>query len=128
MNAFLMDTHAFIWYANGDTRMSQNAIDYIDSAERKLLSIASLWEMPIKVSLSKLIFHHPFNETVGKQIDINNYKILEIKQAHVFKVRELLFHHRDPFDRMIISQSIIEEVPILSSDARFDNYPIKRIW
>ena len=84
--------------------------------------------MVIKSSLGKLTFNAPFNEVITDQLHINNYQILTAEKAHIFKVHELPFHHRDPVDRLMIAQAQIEELQMISSDKRFDSYDLKRIW
>lgn len=128
MDSFLIDTHTFIWYAIGDKRLSGKAKSHIDSSAAKCISVASLWEMAIKSSLGKLTFNAPFNEVITDQIQINNYQILAAEKAHIFKIHELPFHHRDPFDRLMIAQAQIEDLPIISADKKFDSYDLKRVW
>lgn len=84
--------------------------------------------MAIKVNIGNLKFTHPFNEVISNQISLNQYKLLHVQLEHLFKLSELEFHHRDPFDRLIISQAIVEGIPIVSTDETFDHYDIKRIW
>ena len=128
MDQFIIDTHAFLWYANGDSRLSKKALGYMESSLEKWLSSASVWEMAIKQSLGKLYFKKPFSNLINEQIELNQYHILTITNEHLFHLVDLEFHHRDPFDRLIIAQSIINGFPILSADKQFDKYDIQRIW
>lgn len=125
---YIVDTHAFIWYAVGDERLNPKAIRILESDSEKFISIASIWEMAIKVNLGHLEFKTSFNEIISKQIDLLNYRILNIDLEHLFKVSTLELHHRDPFDRLIVSQAIVEKIPIISVDEKFDAYGIERIW
>ena len=94
----------------------------------RLFSIASIWEIAIKTSLGKLSFDKPLEQFLPEQIAANDARLLDISLSHALRVANLPFHHRDPFDRMIIAQSLTENVPILSDDKAFDAYGIKRIW
>ncbi|MDQ1353257.1 MAG: hypothetical protein QG657_3563 [Acidobacteriota bacterium] len=125
---YIVDTHAFIWYAIGDKRLSPKALRLLESDNEKFISIASIWEMAIKVNLGHLEFKNSFDEIVSNQIDLLNYRILNIDLEHLFKVSAMELHHRDPFDRLIVSQALVEKIPIISVDEKFDNYGIERIW
>ncbi|NJK75756.1 MAG: type II toxin-antitoxin system VapC family toxin [Oscillatoriales cyanobacterium RU_3_3] len=125
----LLDTHAFIWYTTDSLRLSTTARALIDNGDNDiLLSAASVWEMAIKHSIGRLNFSRPFMEFIKQQLAINRIEILEISFDHIEVVASLPLHHRDPFDRMIISQSMAEQMPILSVDVIFDAYSIARIW
>jgi len=92
-----------------------------------ILSTASLWEIAIKVSIGKLELLQPYDKLIPQQLDENDIGVLSITLKHLTKLIELPFHHRDPFDRLIIAQAIIEEIPVISSDAIFSDYPVKLI-
>jgi len=125
----LLDTHTFLWFINDDPTLSNPAKTLIEASEQGIyLSIASLWEMAIKVSLDKLEVPAPFAEFMLEQLRQNNIALLEIKADHVGQVATLPFHHRDPFDRLIIAQSLIEKLPIIGRDAVFDAYGVQRHW
>lgn len=124
----LLDTHTFLWFIMGSANLSGNARALIeDTANKSLLSVASLWEMAIKVSLGKLTLSAGFDDVV-RQLSLNGVGLLNISTAHVSLVATLPFHHRDPFDRLLIAQAITEQVPVVSVDAAFDNYGITRLW
>ncbi|MEM6262859.1 MAG: type II toxin-antitoxin system VapC family toxin [Bacteroidota bacterium] len=126
---YLIDTHVFIWYAIGDARISQKAIGIIDSEEKKYISIASLWEMAIKVNIGKLHFSSSFEEVIDRQLEINKYKILPITKKHLTKLSGLGLHHKDPFDRLIICQSLAEGIPIVTVDSSFSMYEgVHLLW
>jgi PIN domain nuclease of toxin-antitoxin system len=125
----LLDTHAFLWFVMGSANLSSKARTFIeDPANENLLSVASLWEMAIKVSLGKLILSVPFNDLIPQQLNANGIGLLNIGIDHVSLLTTLPFHHRDPFDRLLIVQAISEEMPVVSIDAAFDNYGITRLW
>ena len=126
---YLLDTHSLIWFISGDAQMSSHALQLIDAEENELfVSIASLWEMAIKFSLGKLELAAPFEELFPRQLEENNIEVLGITVEHLEAVCHLSFHHRDPFDRLIIAQAQIEELPIISVDTVFDAYSISREW
>ncbi|MHC5615213.1 MAG: type II toxin-antitoxin system VapC family toxin [Nostoc sp.] len=125
----LLDTHTFIWYVTDNSRLSNQVLYLINDENNEiLLSIASLWEIAIKQNLGKLSFNQPFEIFITQQLNLNDFRLLDIKISHVTIVATLPLHHRDPFDRILIAQSIVENTPILSADKIFDAYPIRRIW
>jgi PIN domain nuclease of toxin-antitoxin system len=126
---YLLDTHTFLWFINDDASLSSTAKALIEDPENTIyLSIASIWEMAIKVSLGKLEMPSPFTDFIDEQLSKNTIILLNIKIAHTGIVATLPFHHRDPFDRLIIAQSSVEDIPVIGKDAIFDDYGIKRHW
>jgi PIN domain nuclease of toxin-antitoxin system len=126
---YLLDTHTFLWFINGDAQLSSTAQSLIeDSTNIIVLSVASLWEMAIKSSLGKLAVPSPFTAFIDEQLSLNNFALLNITTTHTGIVATLPFHHRDPFDRLIIAQSQSEGFPIIGADAVFDDYGIQRLW
>ncbi|MEH1870452.1 type II toxin-antitoxin system VapC family toxin [Nostoc sp.] len=125
----LLDTHTFIWYVTDNSRFSNQVVELINDENNEiLLSIASLWEIAIKQNLGKLSFNQPFEIFITQQLNLNDFRLLDIKISHVTVVATLPLHHRDPFDRILIAQSVVENIPILSADKIFDAYPIRRVW
>lgn len=124
----LLDTQSLLWFVLEDTRLSKIARENIVSASMALVSPASYWEIAIKISLGKYALPMPFEEFWEEQMTVNGFTILPIAVAHAAKVVHLPFHHRDPFDRLIIAQAQVEEIPVVSSDPLFDRYAIERIW
>ena len=129
---FLIDTHTFLWFSDGSLKLSPSARLLIANKSNAIfLSIASLWEISIKTSLGKLEVAGSY-ELVLDDITKNGIEILPINFAHTVKQNQLPFHHRDPFDRMIISQALVENMDLISRDDIFDAYmlnePINRIW
>lgn len=126
---YLLDTHAFLWFINDDPTLSIIAKSLIEDPENRiLLSFASIWEMAIKVSLNKLVIPPQFDEFIDKQLQENYFDLLDIKLHHVNALVTMPFHHRDPFDRLLIAQSQEENLPIISKDTIFDAYQIERYW
>ena len=125
----LLDTHTFLWFIAGSDELSDKARELIeDENNRVFLSAASLWEMAIKVSLEKLTLSESFETLIPEQLALNGVEILGITVAHATQVASLPFHHRDPFDRLIIAQALEEQMPIISFDDAFDKYGVTRIW
>lgn len=125
----LLDTHALIWFYQGDPAMSAAARAVIlDPANRALVSAASYWETAIKIGTGKLVLAEPFLDFVQHAITDNGFQILHIDARHCDAMIGLPYHHRDPFDRILIAQADSEQVPILSADTIFDSYPVRRIW
>ncbi len=104
----LLDTHTFIWFAEGSTQLSETAHRIIEDVENELvLSVASLWEMAIKISLGRLRFDTPFEVWISVHLERLEIGVLAVELAHLAAVATLPMHHRDPFDRMIIAQAIL---------------------
>jgi PIN domain nuclease of toxin-antitoxin system len=97
-------------------------------ANEKFLSVASLWEIAIKLSIGKLALSSPFEMLIPQQLSLNGIQLLNINLAHTVVIASLPFHHRDPFDRLLIAQAMVEKMPVISIDAAFDVYPIIRRW
>ncbi|SRR5579883_206078 len=125
----LLDTQAFLWLISDAPELSKKAKKlFLDQDNDLFLSLASIWEIAIKFSLGKLKLKQPIEKFLPAQLQENSILQLDISFRHVAGVAALPFHHRDPFDRLIISQAIQENLPILSSDKAFDAYNIQRLW
>ena len=125
----LLDTHTFIWFVTDSPKLSVIVKQLIeDENNEKLLSTASVWEMAIKHSSGKLSFGQPFRVFIEQQISLNSIDLLNINFNHIDIVATLPLHHRDPFDRLLIAQAMVEQIPILSADSAFDAYSIQRLW
>jgi len=124
----LLDTHTFIWFVEGDTLLSAKARKAIEEkGVENFVSIASLWEIAIKISLGKLELKTPFSRIL-EEIVKNGFKLLPITFEDTLTLSNLPFHHRDPFDRIIISQCISRNIAALSKDRAFESYEITVIW
>ena len=127
----LLDTHSFLWFITNDPQLSAVARSLIaDPNNEILVSPASYWEVAIKVSMGKYPLSVPFQTFITHGIDGNGFKILPIEPRHAARVASLPFpsRHKDPFDRMIVAQAIIEGMPLISVDQQLDAYGITRIW
>ncbi|MBN2486440.1 MAG: type II toxin-antitoxin system VapC family toxin [Bacteroidales bacterium] len=124
----LIDTQAFIWFVENDRQLPGKIKEELENSENTIIiSIASLWEMTIKMSLNKLEVGCGIEEMVEK-VYRNGFEILPILPNHIIKLSTLRFIHRDPFDRIIISQGLSEDLPIVTSDRIFEDYGIRRKW
>src|SRR4051812_37682169 len=125
----LLDTHAFLWFIMGSPNLSATARALIeDETNERFLSAASLWEMAIKLSTGKLTLSAPFDVLIPRQLSLNGIGLLSIEVTHAAVVSSLPFHHRDPFDRLLVAQAIVENMPIVSVDKAFDIYAVTRLW
>jgi PIN domain nuclease of toxin-antitoxin system len=121
----LLDTHIFIWAVTSPQSLSQSATLYLQDVENTfLLSMASVWEMQIKIDLGKLNLNHPLLQVIHERQIGSGIEILPIELPHVYELSNLPHHHRDPFDRLLIAQSRIGEIPILTADAVFSSYDV----
>ncbi len=122
----LLDTQSFLWFLAGDTRLSKNARQKIADLDNEVyVSIGSLWEIAIKSSLGKLNLSKPFESFIPEQLEENEIEILHIRLDDLSQLFRLPFHHRDPFDRLIIAQAIIRGMPVVTSDDIFSEYEVK---
>lgn len=128
MMQYLVDTHTFLWFIEGSPALSKRAKDLLESDVNLLLSIASLWEISIKISIGKIALTQPFELFIPDQLTKNAIEILPITTEHLVLLTSLPFHHRDPFDRLLIAQVIHEQLSIVSKDSHFDPYGIQKIW
>ena len=125
----LLDTHAFIWLDIQPSMLSPTATSLIQQSDVNLfLSIVSIWEMQIKIQLGKLHLNATLQETITSQQTINDISILPITPAHIFTLDSLPLIHRDPFDRLLISQAKLENLALISKDSVFKDYKIPLIW
>jgi PIN domain nuclease of toxin-antitoxin system len=126
---YLLDTHTFLWFLSDSVELSATAKAVIEDPQNTIyLSMASVWEMAIKASIGKLELPLPAVTFVNQQLEANDIHLLDIKTQHLGIVETLPFHHKDPFDRLIIAQSISENLSLLSADNIFRRYPVTLIW
>lgn len=126
---YLIDTHVLLWIVNDENQLSRKAGKmFLDAKNKIYVSTASIWEMAIKISLDKLSIPGKLPEFVEKHIIANNILILPVELKHLYKLENMPFYHRDPFARLLIAQSIVENIDIISSDTHFDHYPVNRVW
>lgn len=125
----LLDTHALLWFVLGDAQLSATARSSIEDPQNDvLISPAGYWEIAIKINIGKYSLPQPYEEFLQKAIGDNGFLILPIELSHTAALINLPFHHRDPFDRLLIAQAMVERIPVVSADPAFDAYPIARIW
>lgn len=125
----LVDTQSIIWFSLDNVRLSKTARETLENNDNECyISMASFWEMSIKINLGKLDMEGLTLKEFIDKVQEHNFIDLGIGQNHVIVNGQLPFHHRDPFDRMIISQAIAEQMPVVSNDPVFDDYPIQRLW
>ena len=125
---YLLDTHTLIWFLNGDDKLSKNAKEAIENPNNlKIVSIASIWEIAIKISLDKFRFEKGFKKFL-ELIENNGFEIIPITFEHAITVAALEFTHRDPFDRLIIAQAISDKLTIITKDEYIEKYDVKTLW
>ena len=125
---YLIDTHTLIWYLEGNRKISETAVSTIKNLDNDIyVSVSSFWEIAIKMSIGKLklpVSLSAFINTAKTQ----NIRSFQFADEYILVVEKLPFHHKDPFDRIIIATAITEKLPIISTDPNFDKYGIDRIW
>jgi PIN domain nuclease of toxin-antitoxin system len=125
----LLDTHTLLWFALNDPRFSVSAASLIlDPAYEKLVNPASYWEIAIKISTRKYALALPYEDFFRGAIDDNGFRILSIEPRHTATLTTLPYHHKDPFDRLIIAQAMVENVSVVSVDSNLDAYGVPRLW
>ena len=128
MGRFLLDTHTFLWWIQGNTSLSDRAQDILSDENNQLcLSVASLWEITIKLNISKLTIPHTIEE-LYRLLDLFNVELLNISQSDLEQYLTLPLHHRDPFDRILIAQAIERSLVLVSADRSFGDYLVQKLW
>ena len=122
----LLDTHIFIWWDSAPAKLSGPALALCtDSAHDLVVSVASLWEIQIKRQLGKLDLRLPLGEIVAHQQETNGVTILPVTQAHVLALEQLPTLHKDPFDRILVAQALVEGAALVSADPVLKSYPVE---
>ena len=127
----LLDTHAMYWYSASDPQLGLNAQTLIqDATNEVLISPASYWETAIKISIGKWILHRPYEEFIDACLNTYGFRVLTIEPKHPAKVATMPFlpGHKDPFDRLLVAQALVESIPIVSNDTALDAYGVNRLW
>ncbi len=125
----LLDTHALLWFLNDDPLLSATAKALIeDPSNHKLVSVASCWEIAIKAGLGKLDLGEPASTFLPRELAHNHFDLLTIELRHATFVESLPSYHRDPFDRLLVAQAMIEGIPIVGVDSALDPYGVRRLW
>jgi len=125
----LSDTHAFIWSFSNTKKLSPTvAKEFKNPANQIFLSVTSIWEMQIKIKLGKMIFNDTLENIIAEQQTVNNIQILPVYLSHALYLENLPLHHKDPFDRLLISQAIVENMTLVTADPEFARYQVKLMW
>ncbi|NCD35306.1 MAG: type II toxin-antitoxin system VapC family toxin [Spartobacteria bacterium] len=125
----LLDTHAYLWFLAGDDSLSAKARGAIESSDNtKFVSIASLWEITIKYRLGKLELEEDLRDVIAEYVSKNGFNLLPIEIEHLLVLNQLPMHHRDPFDRILISQCIADGMACISVDGAFKEYSLNVVW
>jgi PIN domain nuclease of toxin-antitoxin system len=125
----LLDTHAFLWFITSDPQLTASASALIADPDNEILiSPASYREVAIKVALGKYPLSVPYETLITEGIDGNGFKILPIEPRHTAVLTTMRHHHKDPFDRLLVAQAMVEAVPLVSADAQLDAYGVSRMW
>ena len=125
----LLDTHAFLWWISDDRRLSDRAREIIgDGCNELYFSAASGWEISIKAGLGRLKVPEDLQRFIADQLSRNAIQVLPIHLSHALHTGSLPGHHRDPFDRILVSQALLEKMPLLSSDPQISRYPVGVVW
>jgi len=123
----LLDTHTLLWALTEKSKLSPRVRSLLPAAE-SWFSVAGLWEILTKVQVGKLALPRPAGAFVTSELSSNGVQVLPITLDHVLRLESLELHHRDPFDRILIAQSLEEKLPIVTSDPLFARYPVELIW
>jgi PIN domain nuclease of toxin-antitoxin system len=123
----LIDTHVFLWGLTAESRLSQNVRSLLPVAD-VWMSVASIWEIITKVQVGKLTLPSPAGPFLTAKLASNGVSVLPITLDHVLRIESLELYHRDPFDRVLIAQSIEEKLPLVTADPHFERYPVEVIW
>lgn len=124
---YILDTHAFIWYVLGNPNLSHQAKQIIDTRTGLYFSLASLWEIGIKINIGKLELHCSFEDLLPR-LSYIKADFFAIALADIRTYISLPLHHRDPFDRILVAQTMNNDLILISRDQAFDNYSIERLW
>lgn len=125
----LLDTHAFLWWIRDDRRLSDRAREvFTDTGNELLFSVVSGWEIAIKAGIGKLRASEDLGSYLSGQLSDNSMRVLPVYLSHAVRVAELPDHHRDPFDRLLVAQALVEDVPLVSVDPEISRYPVDIVW
>ena len=125
----LLDTHAFLWWIEGTPELGRRAKAAVADPDNEILvSLASCWELAIEHSLGKLRVPGSLDRFIPEQLTLNGFALLGVELRHVLRVADLPFHHRDPFDRLLATQALEEQLAIVSADRVFRKYGVTTIW
>jgi PIN domain nuclease of toxin-antitoxin system len=123
----LIDTHVLLWGLQDEEKLSRRVRTLLPAAD-VWISVASLWEIIAKVQVGKLALPSPVGDYLAAKLMANGVSVLSLSFDHVRRLEQLPLHHRDPFDRILIAQSLNESIPLVSADPQFEKYPVEIIW
>lgn len=125
----LLDTHAFLWWVEGTPSVGRRARAAISNPDNEIFfSIASCWELAIKLSLGRLRFTQKLDRFIAEQLALNGFSLFDLELKHAVRVAGLPFHHRDPFDRLLVAQALEDELAVASADRVFRKYGVTLVW
>ncbi|MGB5593308.1 MAG: type II toxin-antitoxin system VapC family toxin [Crocosphaera sp.] len=127
MSDVLIDTHVFIWLVENDPSLPVDLVEYLENTENVFVSVASFWEISIKIKIGKLALSCDFND-IETRFLATRFKLLSISLKDTITLYNLPLYHKDPFDRILIAQSINNSLVLVSRDKMFDNYSVNRFW
>lgn len=126
---FLLDTNTFLWWTTNDNQLSRKASKLIKNSDNDIyLSSASCWEIAIKHNLGKITLPENLESFIAEQLFINHFEPLQIEIQHALNVANLPYHHKDPFDRILVSQSQISELTLITNDRLIKQYDVNVVW
>lgn len=129
MRRILIDTHAWLWSLEEDPRLSRTARKILtDDALNLMFSAASIWEISIKAANRKLTLPNPPDRFIPEQLAVNNIEVLPVEMRHALRVFDLPMHHQDPFDRLLVAQSLVDNLELLTADEALAAYGVQVIW
>ena len=125
----LLDTHTFLWWVAEDAQLSLKAKEIIANPDNKIyFSVVSAWEIVIKVGIGKLSLSEPPETYIPSRTTDNQFEILAVQMPHILKINSLPNFHKDPFDRLLIAQSLVEDLSLLTVDNAIAQYSVQTIW
>lgn len=125
----LLDTHTFLWWFSDRKQLSDHVIDVcMDRTNSLLLSVVSAWEIQIKVGIGKLALAKPLRDIIADELNAQQITLLSVDLRHVLQIANLPMHHKDPFDRMLVAQAVIEKAVIVTRDSEIAKYPLTTPW
>jgi PIN domain nuclease of toxin-antitoxin system len=125
----LLDTHAFLWWVEGTPAVGRRARAVLANPDNDVLvSIASCWELAIKLSLGKLRLAQSLDRFIPEQLRLNGFSLLDVQLRHVARIADLPFHHRDPFDRLLVAQALEDDLTVVSADRVLRKYGVALVW
>jgi PIN domain nuclease of toxin-antitoxin system len=124
----LLDTHTLIWYSEASSKLSLTALEIIDNADERYISLASVWEMQIKIALERLDLQASLPLMIQTECEQNDFRLLPITSDHIYRLADLPPIHGDPFDRMLIAQAQHEDLTLVTTDGNISKYAVETAW